>query len=165
MRYLTILVSLSIMLMAHSTTVEGRVKMIEEGKTVKFDYTLTVEGETVDTSEGKEPLQYVQGQGNIIPGLESQMIGLKEGDQKKVNVSAKDAYGEMNPELLQEVPKTILPPDVELKPGMMIPLQTKEGKPIPAVVSEIKEETIIFNFNHPLAGKDLVFDIKVVDIQ
>ena len=165
MKFLTILLSLSLLVMVNGVTAEGGNAMIDDGKTVKFDYTLTVEGQIVDTSEGKEPLGYVQGSGTIIPGLEKQMVGLKPGDSKKITVVSKDAYGDINPELFQEVPKTIFPPDLEIKPGMMVPLQNNDGKPIPAIVTEIKEETVVFNFNHPLAGKDLLFDVKVVEVK
>ena len=165
MKFLTILLSLSLLVMVHGTIAEGGSAMIEQGKTVKFDYTLTVDGQTVDTSKGKEPLEYVQGSGSIIPGLEKQMVGLKEGDSRKFSIAAKDAYGEINPELLQEVPKSVFPPDLELKKGMMVPLQNNDGKPIPAMVEEVKEESVVFNFNHPLAGKDLLFDVTVVEVK
>ncbi|MDD3375170.1 MAG: peptidylprolyl isomerase [Candidatus Omnitrophica bacterium] len=165
MKFLTILLSLSLLVMVNGTIAEGKDMMIENGKTVKFDYTLTVEGQVVDTSEGKEPLEYVQGSGNIIPGLEKQMVGLKAGDSRKLTVDAKEAYGEINPELLQEVSKSVFPPDLELKKGMMVPLQNNDGQPIPAIVEEVKEESVVFNFNHPLAGQNLLFDVKVVDVK
>jgi len=138
--------------------------MIEDGKTVKIDYTLTVEGEVIDSSEGKAPLEYMQGASQIIPGLEKQLAGLKAGDKKTVTVAAADAYGEVNPAMFQEIPLTAFPPEVTPEEGMLIPLQGQDGRPLPAIVSEVKADTVVLNFNHPLAGKDLTFDVQVVEV-
>ncbi|MFP4473650.1 MAG: peptidylprolyl isomerase [Candidatus Omnitrophota bacterium] len=138
---------------------------VEEGKTVVMNYTLTVDNEVVDTSEGKEPLSYVQGEGQIIPGLEKALEGLAEGDTKQVSVAAEEGYGPVNEELMQEVSKDFFPEDMEVKPGMMVPIKTKDGKTFPATVAQIKDETVKLNFNHPLAGKDLNFDVTIVEVK
>ncbi|MCG8571689.1 MAG: peptidylprolyl isomerase [Spirochaetes bacterium] len=138
--------------------------MIKEGSKVKFDYTLTVEGEVVDTSVGKQPLEYTQGEGHIIPGLESQLAGMKIGDEKKVEVKAAEGYGERDPQAIQEVGKGIFPDDFELKTGMMIPLQDNQGRQFSAMIHEIKDEAVVLDLKHPLAGKNLTFEVKIVSI-
>ncbi len=142
---------------------EAKVAQVAAGKTVKFDYTLTVDGKTVDSSEGAEPLQYVHGQSQIIPGLEKQMEGLKAGDEKEVDVKSDEAYGPVNPNAFVEVPKDKLP-EGELKPGLQLHSMDKSGQPIVATISEVKKDSVVMNLNHPLAGKDLHFKIKVVEV-
>jgi len=143
----------------------GADKMIADGSVVKFDYTLTVEGQVVDTSDGKQPLEYTQGQGAIIPGLEKEMVGMKVGESKHVTVAPVDAYGAVNPAAFQEVPRTAFPPDINLQPGMVLPLKDNDGRALPALVSEVSGDKVVLNFNHPLAGKELTFDVKVVEIK
>lgn len=138
--------------------------MIEEGKIIKMDYTLTVEGEVVDSSEGKEPLEYTQGQGMIIPGLEKELVGLKAGDKKQVTVAAAEAYGEVNPELLIEIPKDRLQGDIDPQAGMVLQMTASNGQPVAGVVKEVKEAVLLMDFNHPLAGQELNFDVTIVDV-
>ena len=138
---------------------------IEKGKKVKFDYTLTVDGQVVETSKGKVPLEYVHGEGKIILGLEKALAGMKVGDTKKVKIEPKDAYGEINNQAYRELPKTSFPANFEAAPGMVIELKDPDGNVIPAIVWEVKEQAIVLNFNHPLAGKTLEFDVKIVSIE
>ena len=151
----TLMLGLSLLLMA-STPVWGAEDMIKEGSSVKFDYTLYVEGEVADTSEGKEPLQYTHGTGMIIPGLEAQLDGLKAGDEKKVIVAPEDAYGVVNPQAIVEIPKSNLGEGLDPTVGMVLQMQTKDGQTLNGVVNEIKEEALVMNFNHPLAGKEQI---------
>ena len=140
-------------------------KVIKDGSVVKFDYTLYVEGEVADTSEGKAPLEYTQGTGMIIPGLEKQMAGLTEGEEKTIVVASEDAYGPVNPQAIVEIPKTNIGEDIKPEKGMVLQMQTKDGQMLNGTVTEIKEDVLVMNFNHPLAGKELKFNIKVVAIQ
>jgi len=140
-------------------------EMIEDGKSVAMDYTLTVAGEVVDTSEGKEPLEYTQGAGEIISGLEQQMEGMKEGESKKIMVEAEDAYGPVNPNAVREIPRERFPEEVNLQPGMVIPLRDNNGNSLPARIDEVNGDMVVLDFNHPLAGQDLTFDVTVVDIR
>jgi len=149
----------------NTSIVKGADGMIETGKTVKFNYTLTVEGQTVDSSEGKEPLEYVQGEGKIIKGLEAQMDGLKVGDKKAITVGPEDAYGIVDQRAIVEIPNEQLGDEVTPQPGMMLQLTTADGQPLAGMISEIKEATVIVDFNHPLAGKELLFDIEVVEVK
>ena len=139
--------------------------MIAKDKIVKFDYTLTVDGKVVDSSSGKEPLQYTQGQNMIIPGLEKQMEGMKVGDEKTIAVPAADAYGAVNPALIIKVAKTNLAPDFKAEVGGVVQMNTPEGQAVPGVIKEIQEDGLMVDFNHPLAGKDLSFQIKIVEIK
>ncbi len=139
--------------------------MIEQGSKVAFDYDLTVEGQNVDSSQGKQPLQYTQGQKQIIPGLEKELLGLKVGDEKSVVVSPKEGYGEMNPEAFREVKKSTLPAGFDPQVGMMLSMRGKGVSPMPVKISEVKEDSVILDLNHPLAGKTLNFKVKIVSIE
>ena len=138
---------------------------IENGKKVKFHYTLTVDDQVVQTSEGQQPLAYTHGSGEIIPGLASELEGMNEGEKKSVLVSAEKAYGKVNPEAFKEVPRTSLPEGLVPEKDMMLQAHSQEGQEILVRVSDVKESSIIVDLNHPLAGKDLRFDVKVVSIE
>ena len=146
------------------TTAKGATMTITDGKTVKIDYTLTVDGKVADTSKGKKPLEYVQGKHMIIPGLESQLKGLKVGDTKHVVVSPEDGYGKVNPKLVVQIPKKNLNSNTEPQVGMVLEMTTPDGQKVPGVIKAVDGDTLTVDFNHPLAGKELDFDIKVVDI-
>ncbi len=136
--------------------------MIENGKKVSFHYTLKVDGKIVDTNLEREPLMYVQGKNQIIPGLEKKLLGLKAGDKKEVLVAAEDAYGPIDPKAFVEVPVSQLPEGAE--PGMMLSVTGAQGQKMQATIKEIKGETATIDFNHPLAGKTLLFNIEIVSI-
>ena len=139
---------------------------IEKGKKVKFDYTLKIDGKEVETSAGKTPIEYTDGEATIIPGLASELEGLKVGDQKTVVVEPKDGYGEVSEDAIKEFPASAFPKDFKAEVGMVVEFQDPENnQPIPGVIWEIKEDAVKVNFNHPLAGKVLEFDVKIVDIQ
>jgi FKBP-type peptidyl-prolyl cis-trans isomerase SlyD len=138
---------------------------IQAGSMVAFDYTLTDEtGNVIDTSKGKEPMHYVHGKGQIIPGLEKELAGMTVGSEKKVTVKPEDAYGPVNPQAFQEVPKDKIPPEA-LKVGAVLTATGPQGQHVPVRVHEIKENTVVMDFNHPLAGKTLQFDIKITEIK
>jgi FKBP-type peptidyl-prolyl cis-trans isomerase SlyD len=139
--------------------------VVQPGSEVSFDYTLTDEtGQVVDTSKGKAPMLYVHGQGQIIPGLEKELTGMALGGEKTVMVKPEEAYGPVDPAAFREVPKEALPAEA-LKVGTMLLAQGPGGQGVPVRVHEIKEKTVIMDFNHPLAGKTLSFDIKVTEIK
>ena len=139
--------------------------VVQAGSQVSFDYTLTDDsGKVIDSSKGREPMTYVHGQGQIIPGLEKEMAGMAVGAGKKVKVKPEDAYGPVNPQAFEEVPKEQLPPGA-LKVGTMLTAQGPQGQSVPVRVHEIKEKTVVMDFNHPLAGKTLSFDVKITDVK
>jgi peptidylprolyl isomerase len=136
---------------------------ISNNKLVKIHYKGTLNDGTVfDSSEGKEPLEFIYGVGMIIPGLEKGIEGLEQGQKKTIEVKADDAYGPIMEQAVQEVPKDQFPQDVELKEGMQLAAQGPQGV-IPVKVKEIKEDSVLVDFNHPLAGQDLKFDVEVIE--
>ena len=147
------------------TQAKGESQMIADGSTVKINYVLTVDGQMVDSSEGKEPLEYTQGSGQLIPGLEKQLVGLKAGDKKNITVAPEDAYGLIDEKMVVELPKDKLAPGLTPEKGMVLQLPTKDGRTLQGMIVDIKEDALIMNFNHPLAGKELDFDIEVVDVK
>ena len=141
---------------------------IENNKVVSINYIGTLEdGEEFDNSHKRgEPLTFTVGSNSIIVGLEKELIGLKVGDKKKINVLANDAYGEHRKELIQKVEKDKLPKDIQTKVGTVLALKHPvNNQTIPAKIVEEDEKEIVLDINHPLSGKNLIFDIEVVDIK
>ena len=140
----------------NQVTVNSKVKVHYTGKLAN--------GEVFDTSDGKEPIEFTLGQGQLIPGFEKGLIDMKLNEKKTINMTKDEAYGEVNETLIQEVKKTDLPQDMEPKVGMGLVSKSPEGQEINLMVVEVKEETIVIDGNHPLAGRDLIFDLEVVEI-
>ena len=138
---------------------------IKQGDTVRIHYTGTLlDGNVFDSSEGRDPLEFVVGTGQIIPGLDSTMPGLNIGDKKRVEIACVDAYGPINPAARQQIPREGIPDDIPLDPGTQLQMQTPDGQAVPVTVVEVDEATVTLDANHPLAGQDLIFDIEVVSI-
>jgi FKBP-type peptidyl-prolyl cis-trans isomerase SlyD len=134
---------------------------IAEGSVVELDYTLHLgDGEIVDRSED-EPLTYTHGQGHIVPGLEQALAGMDVGDKKQVVVAPSEGYGELDPRGLQEVERRAFPDDFEPMPGMQLVAEAPNGEPVQFVVKEVRPGTVLVDFNHPLAGRTLHFDVTV----
>jgi FKBP-type peptidyl-prolyl cis-trans isomerase 2 len=151
--------------LVNNTYVKGANTMIEAGKKVKLDYTLTVDGNVIDSSEKNGPLAYEHGTGTIVKGLERQLEGLAVGDKKEIVVSAEEGYGEVNPNMFRKVQRSTLPQDFTPQVGQVLRVKDDSGKTFPVTVSEVHDEHIVLNVNHPLAGKELTFDVTIVDIQ
>lgn len=132
---------------------------------VTLDYTLTVDDKIINSSEKNGPIQFVQGYGEIIPGLERQLKGLALGTDQKITVSPKEGYGEFKEDRLVDVPRDELPENMPLKLGMKLKMKDKNGKPLQARVYEIGDDFVKLNFNHVLAGKELQFDVTVIEIR
>ncbi|WP_072682649.1 peptidylprolyl isomerase [Arcobacter sp. LA11] len=137
---------------------------IENDQVVTMMYELKIEGEVVDSNIDKEPLEFTFGTGQIIAGLEARINELNEGDTAEINVPANEAYGEYNPEAKQTVPKENFG-DIELSVGMPLQGQGEDGQPIQVMVAEILEDSVVVDFNHPLAGRDLDFTITIKSIK
>jgi len=146
------------------STVKADPATIENGKKVKFDYTLKVDGKVFESSIGKKPLEYTAGEGKLVSGLADQMNGLHVGDEKMIIVKAEDGYGQEDPKAFLEVPKSSLPPEIDPKVGLILQVNAPNGDSLPAPISEVKEETVVLNLNHPLSGKELHFDVKIAEI-
>lgn len=137
----------------------------KKGDNVKVHYkgTLT-SGEQFDSSEGKDPLEFTVGAGQMIKGFDDAIPGMAVGDKKTINIAPWDAYGEKNADSIIEFPKSNIPEDMKLEPGMKLQLHNQAGQPIPVVVTEVKDDVVILDANHELAGKELVFDIELIEI-
>jgi len=139
-------------------------RAVKDGMMISLEYTLKgTDGKVIESSKGREPLKYIHGQKMMIPGLEKELAGMKVGGEKNVRVKPEDGYGKINPQAFQEVPKETIPAN-GLKVGAILTAQTPNG-PVPMRVHEIKEKTVVMDMNHPMAGKTLDFNVKVVDIQ
>lgn len=138
---------------------------VKSGDKVKVHYTgKLANGEQFDSSEGREPLEFTVGAGQMIPGFDAALPGMKPGDKKTVNIPAKDAYGETDENAVIEFPKEHVPADMKLEIGQQLTLTNQQGQPFPVVVKEIKDDVVILDANHFLAGKELVFDIELMEI-
>jgi FKBP-type peptidyl-prolyl cis-trans isomerase 2 len=138
---------------------------VKSGDTVAIHYTGTLlDGSTFDSSDGRDPLEFVVGSGQIIPGLDVALPGMAVGDKKVVKIASEDAYGPLNPEMRQAVPREGIPADIPLEVGTQLQMQTPDGQALPVMVVELDEATVTLDANHPLAGKDLQFDIELVSI-
>jgi FKBP-type peptidyl-prolyl cis-trans isomerase 2 len=140
-------------------------KAVKDGSVVSLEYTLSDEkGKMIESNKGKTPLTYTHGQGQIIPGLEKELAGMKAGGQKNVRVKPEEAYGPVDPKAFREIPRDNVPPEA-LKVGTTLYAKNSQGQGFPVRVHEIKEKTVVLDLNHPLAGKALTFDVKVLDVK
>ncbi len=138
---------------------------VQDGQVVSMEYTLHVDGELVDSSEGQEPLEFLQGEGNIIPGLEDELYGMGIGESKEVVVAAEDGYGLLDPDAFIDVPKSQFPAEIPLEAGIELQVQDENGNPMMARIDRVDSENVKLDFNHPLAGKELHFKVKVVALR
>ena len=139
--------------------------VVKDGSVVSLQYSLSEEnGSLIESNKGRDPLKYTHGSKQIVPGLEKELTGMKVGGEKRVKVSPEDAYGLVNPKAFQEVPKEQIPAN-GMKIGATLAAKGPHGQEIPVRIHEIKEKTVVLDLNHPMAGKTLLFDIKILDIQ
>jgi peptidylprolyl isomerase len=139
---------------------------IKKGNTAVIEYEGKLDnGKVFDSSKGKAPLEFEVGSGKVIKGFDEAVVGMEKGQEKEVKIAPKDAYGERNEALVKEIPKNAIPENVELKEGVVLLLKTPEGHQIGAQVKEIKDEKVVLDLNHPLAGQNLNFKIKIVDVK
>jgi FKBP-type peptidyl-prolyl cis-trans isomerase 2 len=139
-------------------------KTVSNGKVISLEYTVKLDNDkVVDTNVGKEPLTYTQGTNQIIRGVEAAVDGMEIGQAKQAVLPPAEGYGETNPNAFHEVPKEKLPEGIAV--GTQLHGKDASGQEIRPIVSAIKDETVLLDFNHPLAGKTLYFDLKVVDVK
>lgn len=137
---------------------------VQDNTVVSIEYTLRLaDQEVIDSSEGREPLTYIQGLGQIIPGLERALEGMTVGEEKDVVVAPEDGYGERNPDLVETLPRSIFPAEVEV--GEAYHMHTESGASMMVYVEEVADETVTVNLNHPLAGETLYFHVKVAGLR
>ncbi|MBT3189532.1 MAG: peptidylprolyl isomerase [Anaerolineae bacterium] len=140
-------------------------KKVKKNLVIAIDYTLTVDGEEIDSSKGREPLEFLQGKENIIPGLEREMLGMEIGESKDVVVAPEDGYGLTDEEAYMEVPANQFPKNIPVEVGTELQVENEEGQPAYARIEHIENNMALLNFNHPLAGKELLFSVKVVALR
>lgn len=137
---------------------------IEKGNKVKVHYTGKLEDGTVfDSSEGKEPLEFEVGSGKVIKGFEEALVGMEKGEEKEITLPPEQAYGDVNPQLVQKIPRDKIPEGNDPQPGMFLALKTPDGKQIPAKITEVTDQEVTIDINPPLAGKTLNFKLKIED--
>ena len=141
-------------------------RQAKKGDKVKVHYhgKLTT-GETFDSSEGKDPLPFEIGSGMVIKGFDEGVTGMTVGEKKTITIPADEAYGPVNPDMVIEMPKDRLPEDMEVEVGMPLVMSDPQGQQFQVVVKELSDDKIVLDANHPLAGKDLVFDLELVEIE
>jgi peptidylprolyl isomerase len=137
----------------------------KEGNTVQVSYTgKLADGIIFDSSAGKGPLEFILGEGRVIPGFENAVVGMKVGEKKTVNIPAADAYGPYRPELTIDVPLAQLPSGMTPQVGQQMQSRTENGTVIVVIITKVNETSVTVDANHPLAGKDLIFDIELLKI-
>lgn len=139
--------------------------VIKPGSKVAFDYVLTVDGIIADTSQAKGPLEYTQGEGNLPVGLMRQMEGMKAGDEKTIEVKPEEGYGNPDPSGIKEIPLSQIPKEIKPEVGIVLQMQDQSGQLFPARITAVKPDSITIDLNHPLAGKTMVFKVRVVSVK
>ena len=138
---------------------------VKSGDTVRVHYhgKLT-SGETFDSSEGRDPLEFTAGNGQVIKGFDEAVLDMKPGDKKTVHIPVDQAYGQRSDEMMMEYPKSDFPADMTPEVGQELQMSDNAGNIFPVVITEVKEESVVLDANHPLAGQDLIFDIELVSV-
>jgi len=139
--------------------------IVADDVVVSLEYTLTISGEMVDSSENADPIQFIQGKGQIVPGLENALYGMSVGESKQITVAPADGYGEEDPQAVADFPRDEFPSDIPLMPGVELQLKNQDGELLHAYIASIEADTVRLNFNHPLAGKELVFDVTIQSLR
>ena len=139
--------------------------VIADDIVVTLKYSVSVAGQVVESSADDNPIQFIQGRGDVIPGLENALYGLSVGDQKEFDVAPENGYGEADPDAIAKIPKAEFPPEIPLQPGVELRLKDEQGDELEAQIVTVEDEIVRLNFNHPLAGKELLFAIQVIDLR
>jgi peptidylprolyl isomerase len=141
-------------------------QQVKNGDTVKVHYHGKLEdGSTFDSSAGRDPLEFEVGSGMVIPGFDEGVKGMQVGDKRTLNIPADEAYGPVDETRILEFPKDRFPPDMKPEVGMTLNMSNGQGDYLPVVISEVHDDRVMLDANHPLAGKDLIFDIELMEIK
>lgn len=139
--------------------------IVTKGSKVSVNYTGKFDDGTVfDSSEGKEPISFTVGGGQVIKGFDDAVVGMKKGEAKKITITPQEGYGDRDEKLQQQVPRSVFPQEMKLEKGMGFSFKTPTGQVIHATITEANAEAVTVDMNHPLAGRNLIFDLKVVDV-
>jgi FKBP-type peptidyl-prolyl cis-trans isomerase 2 len=140
-------------------------EQVKDGDVVRVHYTgKLTNGKQFDSSKGREPLEFTVGAGQMIKGFDDAMPGMTVSEKKTINILPEDAYGQKDEQAIIEFPKKNIPKDMKLEVGMQLQLRNENGQPFPVTVAEIKDDVIVLDTNHSLAGKELIFDIELIEI-
>lgn len=140
-------------------------QQVKKGDTVKVHYHGRLEdGTTFDSSQGREPLEFEVGSGMVIAGFDEGVTGMQVGEKKTIHIPASEAYGPVQQEMIMEFPKNRFPADLTPEVGMQLNMSNGQGQNFPVVIVEVKDDVVVLDANHPLAGKDLIFDLELVEI-
>ena len=139
--------------------------IISNGVVVTLKYSVSVGGQVIESSADDNPIQFIQGRGDVIPGLEKALYGLSIGDQKEFTVAPEDGYGEVDPDAIAKIPKAEFPTEIPLQPGVELRLKDEQGDELEAQIVAVEDEIVRLNFNHPLSGKELLFAVHILDIR
>jgi peptidylprolyl isomerase len=154
--------------MEPSTLVDSKntiMQQAQQGDKVKVHYHGTLRtGETFDSSEGRDPLEFTVGSGQVIKGFDEGVKGMNVGEKRTVEIAVEDAYGEKSSDMIIEFPKAQFPADMKPEIGQQLMMKNGSGQSFPVVVTEVKEDSVVLDANHPLAGQDLIFNIELVEI-
>jgi len=139
---------------------------VKKGDKIKVHYHGKLDdGTTFDSSEGRDPLAFEVGSGMVIPGFDAGVTGMEKGEKKTIKIPSDEAYGPMLNEMVMEFPKERFPEDMKPEVGMSLNMSNQEGQSFPVVIKEVKDNVVVLDANHPLAGKDLTFDLELVEIE
>jgi FKBP-type peptidyl-prolyl cis-trans isomerase 2 len=145
---------------------KGKSALCGNGDVACVHYTGSLDsGEVFDTSRDRDPLSFIVGAGQLIKGFDVAVVGMKVGDKKKITIAPADAYGERDDRRIQKLPRSQLPKEPDPQPGMMLIIRTPNGGQFPARIEKVEKDDVLIDFNHPLAGKTLTFEIELVEIK
>lgn len=139
--------------------------VVADDTVVTMDYTLTVNGEILDSSEGTEPLEFLQGHQNIVPGLERELYGMKIGESKQITVEPEDGYGLVDKDAFLEISRDEFPEDIPLEAGVELDLRDDDGEVMSATITSVEGDVVLLDLNHPLAGETLHFEVKITGLR
>lgn len=139
---------------------------IGPGCQVTMHFTLSLaDGTVADSSQGHEPMTFTMGDGSMIHGLEMALYGLKAGDRQCLSIEPRDAFGFSDPDNVHDMPREEFPAEVDLQPGLIMSFSTPSGEEIPGAIMEVNEATVKVDFNHPLAGHEIIFDVEILEVK
>ena len=141
-------------------------QQVKAGDTVKVHYQgRLVDGTTFDTSQGRDPLEFTVGNGMVIKGFDNGVLGMIVGDKRTIEIPVDDAYGPEDPQMIMDFPVDRFPSDMKPEIGMQLNMSNGSGQNFPVIIREIRQDSVLLDANHPLAGEDLIFDLELVDIK
>ena len=141
------------------------IDIVADGTLVRVHYTVTIQGKVVESSREREPMEFQAGKNQVIAGFEKALKGMQIGEKKTFQVTPDEAYGQDDASNIREISKDKLPSDITPEEGMLLSARKSDGQTIPAIIMEVKKDVVVLDFNHPLAGQTLDFEVEIIDIK